>query len=74
MYKVIKLFHDMEDNNYEYNPANPACNTYPRNGLTPTAERIAELSGKNNRQGTPLIAKVDNAPAKPKKATKKANS
>lgn len=60
MYKVIKFFHDLQDNNYEYNPNNPERNTYPRKGLEPTAERIAELSGKDNLQGCPLIEKVEN--------------
>lgn len=59
MYKVINYFTDLEDNNHVYNPADPSCNTYPREGLKPTDERIAELSGKDNKQGKPLIEKVE---------------
>ncbi|MGF7002408.1 hypothetical protein M2149_000784 [Lachnospiraceae bacterium PFB1-21] len=60
MYKVIKLFHDLEDGNRLYNPDD----TYPRKGLTPTKERIAELLGSDNRQGTPLIAEEKKKPTK----------
>lgn len=59
MYKVIKLFHDLQDNNHLYDPNNPDCNTYPREGLKPTAERIAELSGTENKRGCPLIEKAE---------------
>ena len=62
MYKVIKFFTDLQDKERAYNIGD----TYPRKGLKPTAERIAELSGKDNLQGTPLIAEV------PDKATPKA--
>ena len=62
MYKVVKAFHDLKDvkktksgNVYhEYNVGD----TYPRNGLNPSEERISELSGDNNKQGTPLIKLV----------------
>ncbi|MGF3113214.1 hypothetical protein ACQV2X_05545 [Facklamia sp. P12945] len=39
MYKVIKNFHDAEDNEYLYNKSDQ----YPRNGLKPTEERIEKL-------------------------------
>lgn len=63
MYKVVKAFHDLKDvkktksgNVYhEYNVGD----TYPRNGLNPSEERIGELSGDNNKQGTPLIKLVE---------------
>jgi hypothetical protein len=65
MYKVINFFTDLQDDNHAYNVGD----VYPRKGLEVTAERITELSGGNNKQGKPLIAKVE----KPvKKATKKA--
>jgi hypothetical protein len=54
MYKVVKSFVDLQDNNYSYKDGD----TYPRKGYKPTDERIAELSGKENLQGQPLIAKV----------------
>lgn len=65
MYKVIKFFTDLHDNNYPYGVGD----TYPRQGMTATEERIAELTGSNNKQGQPLIELVKEAPAK--KTTKK---
>ena len=60
MHKVIKYFVDLQDNNHPYNVGD----TFPRKGLEVTEERLAELSGSQNKQGVPLIEKV-------KKATKK---
>lgn len=65
MYKVIKFFTDLHDNNHPYSVGD----IYPRQGMTATKERIAELAGSNNKQGQPLIALVKEAPAK--KTTKK---
>ena len=73
MYKVIKCFQDLQDSNHAYNVGD----AFPREGLAVTNERVAELAGKNNKQGEPLIAKVEEKKAegekKPtaKKATKK---
>lgn len=50
-YKVVKYFTDLYDNNYPYDVGD----TFPRQGLEVGKGRIAELSGKNNRQGCPLI-------------------
>lgn len=66
MYKVIKMFADLQDGNHVYNVGDE----YPRKGVTVTDERIAELAGSNNKQGTPLIAEVKPAAEKPKKAAK----
>lgn len=65
MYKVTKYFTDLHDNNYPYGVGD----TYPRQGLTVTEGRIAELAGSNNKQGQPLIELVEEAPTK--KTTKK---
>lgn len=65
MYKVIKYFTDLLDNGYPYSVGD----IYPRQGMTATEERIAELAGSNNKQGQPLIELVKEAPAK--KTTKK---
>ena len=54
-YKVIKLFTDLHDNDYLYNVGD----TFPRKGISVTEERIAELSGSDNKQHTPLIEKVE---------------
>lgn len=51
MYEVIKGFMDLQDDNYLYEVGQ----TYPRTGYKPTDERIAELSGSNNKRGKPLI-------------------
>lgn len=51
MYKVIRFFTDLQDSNHAYNVGDE----YPREGLSPTAERYAELAGSNNKQGTALI-------------------
>lgn len=63
MYKVIKAFYDLKDatktksgNAYHQYMAG---DTYPRKGLNPSEERIAELSGRDNKQGTPLIELVE---------------
>lgn len=61
MYKVIKYFTDLQDNNHPYNVGD----TFPHKDAKVEPERIAELAGCNNKQGKPLIEEV-------KKATKKA--
>lgn len=69
MYRVIKYFTDLNDNNHPYNVGDE----FPRSGAVVTDARLAELAGSNNKQGKPLIQLVDEpkkAPAK-KKATKK---
>lgn len=54
MYKVTKHFTDLHDENYPYNVGD----SYPRVGIEVTEERIKELAGCNNKQGTPLIEEV----------------
>lgn len=68
MYKVIRAFTDLQDSRYGYK----VNDVYPRKGYEPSAERIAELSSGNNLQGKPLIQLVEEKPAVPKKAAKKA--
>ncbi len=63
MYKVIYYFNDLQDDGYAYNVGDE----FPHKGMTVTKERIAELSGSENKQGVPLIAEV-----KPKRAKKAA--
>ena len=70
MYKVIKHFTDMQDNNYAYDPRDPARNTYPRKGLSVLPSRIKELAGSKNRQGCPLIEEIPDIEEKPEKKTK----
>lgn len=70
MYKVIKYFTDMQDNNFAYDVGDE----YPRKGLSVLPSRIKELASKNNRQGCPLIEEVeDTKPEKKTKSTEKAD-
>ena len=62
MYKVIKYFVDLQDNNHPYSVGD----VFPRKGVEVAEERIAELAGSQNKQGVPLIELT-----KEKKATKK---
>lgn len=74
MYKVIKAFVDLQDCNFPYKVGD----VFPRNGKTVTEERLAELAGKENKQGEPLIKLVEEPkaaatakPAENKPAAKK---
>lgn len=70
MYKVIKYFVDLQDNNYKYN----INDTYPRKGMSVLPSRIKELSGSKNKQGVPLIKEVEDAKTEKKlKPTEKAD-
>ena len=64
MYKVIKSFTDLQDNNYAYYVGD----TFPHNGVEVGAERIAELASDKNRLGVPLIEEIAE---KPKRVRKK---
>lgn len=63
MYKVIKYFTDLQDNNYAYYVGD----TFPRNGVEVGAERIAELSSDKNLQSVPLIEEVVEKPKRTRK-------
>ena len=54
MYKVIKSFTDLQDNNHVYSVGD----IFPHNGVEVGAERIAELASDKNRLGVPLIEEV----------------
>lgn len=54
MYKVIKSFMDLQDNNRAYNVGD----SFPRSGLEVSEARLAELAGNYNKQGEPLIREV----------------
>ena len=54
MYRVIKHFVDLQDNNYKYDVGD----TYPRNGLNVLQSRINELASDKNKQKTPLIEEM----------------
>ena len=63
MFRVVKLFTDLQDNDYKYEVGDE----YPRLGLKPSLARIKELSGSDNRQGTPLIEEVEDLTKKRRK-------
>lgn len=68
-YEVVRFFIDLCDNNHTYNVGD----TFPRNGMVVSNERIKELSGPNNRQKVPLIKEITPAveEVKPKRKTTK---
>jgi hypothetical protein len=68
LYKVIKFFTDLHDNNHAYNVGD----VFPRDGVTVAEKRIAELAGSNNRQNCPLTEFVEDAPKKPARRKKAA--
>ena len=63
MYKVIKSFTDLQDNNYAYSVGD----TFPHNGVEVDAERIAELASDKNLQGVPLIEEITEKPKRTRK-------
>ena len=66
MYKVIKHFTDMKDNNHRYNVGD----VYPREGLKVLASRYKELASDKNRQGTPLIKEIEDEKPEKVESTK----
>ncbi len=64
MYKVLEFFTDLQDDNHAYQPKD----VFPRAGFKVSKERLAELSGNDNRRGIPLIKEV---PTEKKQSKKK---
>ena len=63
MYRVIKAFRDLKDNNRLYSVGD----TFPHNGVEADAERIAELASDKNRLGVPLIEEIAEKPKRTRK-------
>lgn len=63
LYRVIKEFTDLQDNARLYR----VDDIYPRYSLIPTPERVAELSGEENKQGVPLIEPLEEMEPEPPK-------
>jgi hypothetical protein len=59
MYRVIRDFTDLQDNRRLYEKGQ----TYPREGYSPSEDRLKELSSKNNKNGKVYIKKVDESAA-----------
>ena len=68
MYRVVKEFYDLKDSVQTKGGSVYHCyrvgDEYPRKGAKTNNERIKELSGKENIQGTPLIELVEASKAK----------
>lgn len=54
MYKVISFFTDLQDNDHPYEVGD----TFPHEGVSASAKRIAELTGSDNQQKKPLIHEI----------------
>lgn len=54
-YKVIHFFTDLQDFNHAYRVGD----IFPRTGVKVSDSRIAELASNKNKQGKPLIQKVE---------------
>ena len=54
-YKVIHYFTDLQDFNHPYKVGDD----FPRLGLKVSNERLEELASSKNKQGKPLIEKVE---------------
>ena len=54
-YKVIHYFTDLQDFNHSYNVGD----AFPRIGINVSQARLNELAGNNNKQGKPLIKKIE---------------
>lgn len=62
MYRVIKFFTDLQDNNHAYNVGD----VFPHDGMEVSENRLLELSTDKNRRQMPLIEKVeDEKPVEP---------
>lgn len=58
MFRVIKPFRDLKDDNHRYIPGDE----YPRSGLEVSESRLKELSTKNNLVGYPVIEIINEEP------------
>lgn len=57
MYKVIRFFTDLQDDEHVYESGD----VFPREGMNVTSARLKELSSNKNLQGEPLIRLVEEA-------------
>ena len=65
MYQVLELFADLQDHNRIYQPGD----LFPREGLTVSPKRLAELAGKENKRKRPVIAEIQEEEQPAKKTT-----
>lgn len=69
MYKVVKRFTDLRDNNYLY----AVGDTYPRKGVDIDSNRVEVLASNRNKLGVPLIVEIPKIPPLPVEPVKKAS-
>ena len=55
MYRVVRFFRDLQDNNHAYHVGEQ----FPHNGMKVSEDRLKELSTDANRRHVPLIKKVE---------------
>ena len=69
MYRVLVEFYDLRDKARQYHPGD----VYPRDGMTVSEERLAELATSNTLLGYPVIAEVtqDEEPKTTRKGRKR---
>lgn len=60
MYRVIKYFTDLQDNNHAYHVGD----IYPREGFAPSEKRVKELLSGENKRKVKLIEEVPKTPLK----------
>ena len=63
-------FYDLKDDKFMYR----AGEKYPRPGLSVSQERAAELAGRSNRAGIPLIKYVDEPAQAPEPVPEKSKT
>lgn len=63
MYKVIKAFFDLKDNNYVYSVGD----IFPHNGVDVDDDRLSELASDKNKLGVPLIEEIVEKPKRTRK-------
>lgn len=66
MYIVVTDFYDLQDANWHY----AVGDVFPRDGFGVTPTRLAELSGRDNLRGLPLIKEKDEQKPKRKRGAK----
>lgn len=61
-YRVVRYFRDLQDNNHAYNTGD----TFPREGVNVSEDRIKELASTQNKQFCKLIEAVAEEPTEVK--------
>lgn len=67
MYQVIVEFYDLQDKSKHYFPGD----TFPRDGLTVSEERLEMLASDRTALGVPVIKKVEDEKPATRKRVKK---